>query len=279
VESVATEQFAAINPVIAQSVALVGHANAYLRGKRNEPSELVGVHSTFSTTHEVSFDRLGPGDRPFTLADGTAPWLRRLKKEEVVRMRLVLVPLELQKANRIAGLPEPRWGFVTEGDVGTELWAPNWTVRIGINPKIVPAPWKVAWQAERSERSFVRGDRNLDEALEELAIAIRGIESFVKALGSENEKATFEELFGSLAKKAGPTLAQHPDLFEGVPIDKTARKLGQTAALAIGLFIAAGWKDRRIGHPQIQEAFDAARAEVWRTSLVALQSSINTLAA
>lgn len=280
VEALATEQLAALNPVIAQAIAMASHANAFFKGKVKEPRELVGTHSAFHTTFEMTFDRLGPGERPYALADGTAPWLRKLQKEEVPRVRLIMVPLSLEKASRVAGLPDPRWGFMTEGDVGTELWCPNWTIRIGINPKDEPAPWKVSWQAEKSERSFYRGDLPLSEAMQKLDIAIRDMGPFVGAMGSDLERATYEELTRAVASKTRvPRLEQYPELFEAELFDKPARRLGVIASLALGLFIAAGWKDRRIGHEQVQDAFDAARAEVWKTGIAAIQSTVNTLAA
>lgn len=278
-ESVATVQLATLNPVVAQSIALATHGNAFLRGIDAEPLELLGEHTTLRTTYELTFDRLGPGDRPYPLADGTAPWLRRIQKEEVARMRLVLVPIEFDRATRVAGLPEPRWGLITEGDVGTELWVPNWTIRIGINPKEEAAPWKVSWQAEKSVRSFVRGDLPLAEASENLHSALRSMASFIRAMGADREKLTFEELLVWFSdKKTIPSFKQYPDLFDERHFEKSALMLGVLSSVALGLYTAAGWKDRRIENETVQDAFNHARTEVWQTGIIALQSAVNTLA-
>jgi len=280
VETVATAQMATLNPVVAQSIALATHGNVFLRGKHREPHELLGNHTTLRTTFELTFDRLGPGDRPYPLADGTAPWLRRIQKEEVARMRLLLTPIEYDRCTRVAGLPEPRWGLVTEGDVGTELWAPNWTIRIGVNPKEVAAPWKVSWQAEKSVRAAGLGGRTIDEAGEQLYAALRSMASFVRAMGADREKLTFEELLHWCSdKKSLPIFRQYPDLFEEGLYEKPARRLGILSSVALGLFTAAGWKDRKIENETVQDAFNQARAEVWQTGIVGLQSAVNTLAA
>ena len=278
-EVVAGAQLVNLNPLIAQSIALVTHANAFLLGKKEDPTELVGTHSAFRTTFEATFDRLGPKNRPFSLADGTAPWFRRLQKEEVSRMSLVLTPLAFEKCARVAGLPEPRWGLVTEGDVGTELWAPNWTIRIGINAREIAAPWKASWQAEKTDRTILRGDELVHDAMENLAIALRGMAPFVRALGGDEEKVTYEELMEALSdENATPKVQTYPDLFEAPSVELEARRTGTIAALAIGLFIASGWKDRKIAHEQVQDAFDAARNEVWDAGIVAIQSVVNSSA-
>lgn len=270
---------ATLNPVVAQAIALATHGNVYLHGRDAEPLELLGEHSAFRTTFEMTFDRLGPGDRPYPLADGTAPWFRRIRKEEVARMWLVLVTLEFERATRVAGLPEPRWGLVTEGDVGTEVWAPNWSIRIGINPKEENAPWKVSWQAEKTGRSFVRGNAPLAETVDKLATAVRSMASFVRAMGSDRERVTFEELLLWVSDATAiPELRAYPDLFEEHRYSPEARRAGLLASVALGLFTAAGWKDRRIENEQVQEAFNYARNEIWQTGIVALQSAVNTLA-
>lgn len=270
---------ATLNPVVTQAIALVTHANAYLLGRVAEPSELLGEHSAFRTTFELTFDRLGPGDRPYPLADGTAPWLRRIRKEEVPRMHLVLVPLSYERATRVAGLPEPRWGLVTEGDVGTELWAPNWNIRIGINPKEEAAPWKVSWQAEKSTRGVLRGNCDLAEAEDQLASALKSMASFVRAMGSDREKVTFEELLlWASDPELDPLFRAHPDLFENRYFSRPAWRLGVLSAIAAGLFTAAGWKDRRIENEQVQIAFDFARAEVWETAIAGIQTAVNSTA-
>lgn len=279
-EAIAPVQSAALNPVVAQAIALVTHANAYLRGNSNEPVELVGSHSSFRTTYEVTFDRLGPGDRPFPLADGTAPWYRRLQKEEITRMRLVLYPWEEERAVRVAGLPEPRWGLVTEGDVGMEMWAPDWTIRPGINPKLEPAPWRVSWQAEKCVRGVVRGDRELSEAGEDLKSAIQGIAAIIRATGDELEKGTFESLVEALESgRDCIVLGQFPDIFEADLYDDRARWLGLNSALAIGMYVSAGWFHRRFDSETLQRAFEQARSRVWSAALTGIQSAVNTLAA
>lgn len=278
-EVVAGVQHVNLNPLIAQAVALVTHANAFLLGKKEEPTELVGTHSAFQTTFEATFDRLGPKGRPFSLADGSAPWCRRLRKEEVSRMWLVLTPLAAERSARVAGLPEPRWGLVTEGDVGTELWAPNWTIRIGINAREIAAPWKASWQAEKTDRTMLRGDKPLAESMDDLAIALRGIASFVRALGADEEKLTYEELMEAISDpNITPKIHNYPDLFEVHSLERDARRIGTLGAMAIGLFIASGWKDRKIAHEQVQDAFDAARNEVWEAGIVAIQSVVNASA-
>lgn len=278
-EVVSGVQHINLNPLIAQAVALATNANAFLLGKREEPVELVGTHSAFRTTFEATFDRLGPKDRPYALADGTAPWFRRLRKEEVSRMLLVLAPLTAERSARVAGLPEPRWGLVTEGDVGTELWAPNWTIRIGINAREIAAPWKASWQAEKTDRTILRGDFSISDAMEDLSIALRAMCSFVRALGSDEEKTTYEEMMETLSDETAiPKIQNYPDLFDAPSLSRPARRAGTFSALALGLFIASGWKDRKIGHEQVQDAFDAARNEVWQTAIIALQSVVNSTA-
>ena len=278
-EVVAGVQHINLNPLIAQAVALATNANAFLLGRRDEPAELVGTHSAFRTTFEATFDRLGPKDRPYSLADGSAPWFRRLRKEEVSRMFFVLSPLAAERSARVAGLPEPRWGLVTEGDVGTELWAPNWTIRIGINAREIAAPWKASWQAQKTDRTILRGDVSLCDAMENLSIALRNICSFVRALGGDEERVTYEELMEALSDEVViPKIQSYPDLFDAPSLSREARRTGTFAAMALGLFIASGWKDRKIDHEQVQDAFDAARNEVWQTAVTALQSVVNSTA-
>lgn len=274
---VATPQLATLNPLIAQSVALSIYSNAFLRGKVEEPHELLGEHSAFRSTHELNFERLGPGERPVPLADGVAPWLRRLQKEEVSRLRLVLVPFPLVKVNRVAGLPDPRWGMVTEGDVGTELWAPNWSIRIGINAREVAAPWKVCWQAEKSSRSFMRGDEPIAEATSKLIESLRVMASFIRAAGEDTEKSTYEQLLRAANDSSLPiSVESHPELFPEGILSTEANRLGALSALSIGLFTAAGWKDDRFPIEQIQKAFEKARDKVWERAIVGLQSAVNT---
>lgn len=119
----------------------------------------------------------------------------------------------------------------------------------------------------------------MPEALQKLTVALRDMGPFVGAMGSNVEKSTYDELSHAIAGKSRcPFFQQYPDLFEAEIYDKPIRRLGLIAALGLGLFIAAGWKDRRIGHEQVQDAFDAARAEVWKTGIAALQAAVNSQA-
>jgi hypothetical protein len=279
VEAVASVQSATINPIVAQAIALATHANLFLRERSTEPLELVGSHSSFRTTFEVTFDRVGPGSRPFPLADGTAPWYRRLQKEGVNRMWLVIYPWESEKAARVAGIPDPRWGLVTEGDVGMEMWAPDWTIRPGINPKQEAAPWRVSWQAEKCGRTVLKGDDPFDRIASDLEEAVAGLAAIVRATGDTLEKATYDSLLAAIqSRKQTITLGQFPDLFEEQAYEPKARWLGMNSVLAIGLYISAGWKDRRFESPTLQKAFDQSCARYWRCALAGIQAATNSLA-
>lgn len=108
---------------VLQVLALSAHGSQFLRGADDRAPELLISNSTFAAVHAVEFRREGDGLQGGTIAEGVAPWLRRLRKEGVTYVR----PLLPVKPSPSEG--DPVWGLLTDGDRGLEIWRPEWRKR------------------------------------------------------------------------------------------------------------------------------------------------------
>jgi hypothetical protein len=106
---------------------------------------MFGIHSTYRTVHALSFARSGAPCRDGAMAERVAPWLRKLRSEDVSMLRPLLTPVTF-------GPPDAavQWGIVTDGDRGIDLWQATWKARvIGRQDE---SPFKVTYTGARFSR-------------------------------------------------------------------------------------------------------------------------------
>lgn len=151
---------------VLQAAAIALHGNAYLGDpNRDRPTEMLGSHSTLRNVFEIAFVRDHTVGRNLAgrVAHGVAPWLRRLRKEGVSSMRLLVTPRPRVAPDDGEG---PTWGLITDGDSGTELWRPSWhgkAVRFNEKPS-----WNVLYTSSRFSRWYIPEPPSIPEALEQL---------------------------------------------------------------------------------------------------------------
>lgn len=233
-----------------QAVALCCHSNAYLSGEVDRAPDLLN-NSTFRPVNEVRFERDGMGKLGGGLvADATAPWLRRLSKESVSYLGLSLSGCPLDP---VAPSSEP-WGIISDGDVGVEIWQPDWKKRIRTHSDT--SPWKVTYTAKRAIRGSVHAPFSLEDSSKLISSAVR-------------HAASAHPLLEELA--LGEQNA-FPDLFpEGWPTEK--RELGTFAARTATLIRSDEWA-RVISQRELtSEDHEALSQRLWKASLMALETA------
>lgn len=126
---------------------------------------MLGFHSTFRSVHEMQFVRKGDLHGGL-VADSVAPWLRRLKKENVDTVRLLLSGVPISERDT----PDELWGVATDGDRGLEIWCPTWKSRVRGHSD--PSPHSVIYHSERSNRFGLFTRYDSDQAWDKLKIAL-----------------------------------------------------------------------------------------------------------
>lgn len=138
---------------IVQAFALCAYAAQFIREETDRPLEMLGFHSTFGICHEAHFERVNDlhGGK---VADSVAPWLRRLRKENVQAVKLVIQGVPTSDREPYA----ENWGVATDGDRGLEVWKPTWRKRVRGHSD--PNPWRVQYDGARYNRWGVFAPRD-----------------------------------------------------------------------------------------------------------------------
>ena len=159
-----------------QAVALCCHANRYLVNPDDAPApELTISNHTFGSVYEAVWERVLTHG-PLTVAEGTAPWYRKLVHDHSERLRLMAAGYAYH------GNPRPgAWGILTETDLGLELWKPFWKPRGAHYDD--PRPWKVVYTAERFSRYATASAPRLDASVHELQHATGELAEFLGSHG------------------------------------------------------------------------------------------------
>ena len=151
---------------VLQAAAIALHGNAYLGDPaQDRPGEMLGSNSTLRNVFEIAFvrDHTMGRNQAGRVAHGVSPWLRRLRKEGVSSMRLLTTPRPRVASEDGEG---PRWGLITDGDTGTELWRPTWhgkAVRFNEKPS-----WNVLYTSSRFSRWYIPEPPSIPNALDQL---------------------------------------------------------------------------------------------------------------
>jgi hypothetical protein len=174
---------------ILQVFATCLHSRPFLNGEVEKAPELFGVHSTFRSVHALSFARSGAHSRDGALAERVAPWLRKLKSEDVIVLRPLLTPCPIHFQSD-ASL---EWGFVTDGDRGFELWQPTWKARvIGRDDD---APFKVTYTGTRYSRWSVTPPPSVAESTVRLGDCLSRVQAFLEPYPDRSLKLAVRQCF------------------------------------------------------------------------------------
>lgn len=237
---------------VLQAVALCCHSAKYLSESVDHPPELL-ANSTFLPVHEVKFERTASGRVGGGLvADATGPWLRRLNKEGVARLSVTLAGCPFDP---LATPAEP-WGIRSDGDVGVEIWQPDWKKRLRTYSD--PSPWKVAYVSTRSTRWNPNAvSRTFYDCSQLLSAAIRE--------GSRVHRLVDRLMHGDEVS--------YPDLF---PADwpTEQRELGLQAANVAAFVRSEAWAQVLLLHELTAADHEAISQKLWKSALLALEASV-----
>jgi hypothetical protein len=249
---------------VLQAITICLHGNAYLADPvADRASELMGTNSLFKSVFEMIFERHVIGSRNVTIVGGpVAPWLRRLKSEDVEELRLHLGNVGMQSDRSKDG----HWGIVTDGNTGTELWEPVWKGRLVRYGE--PPSFKVTYHAERVNRWTIPvptpSAKTATNLLDKL-VEIREVALSADLAGVASLCARCLEL-----QEEGSTVCPgFPDLLPN-SISPDARRIMSSAARVMVVLGSGAWGD---GLQQVnQTVFRAKTHELWRASLECFES-------
>lgn len=249
---------------VLQAIAICLHGNAYLADpEADRASGLLGSNTLFKSVFEVNFERKPFGSRNIlSLGSSVAPWLRRLKSEDVQQLRLYLskVPCPCDK------LPDGLWGIVTDGDTGTELWTSHWKGRLVRYDE--PPSWKVTYQGDR----FLRWSMADPPASDVLLGAMHKdwTELHHQALRIGNpEIAELCDRSLQLQASGNASCPGFPDLLPP-SLQESSRKISAAAVRAI-LCVGSGAWTNALKQREAAE-FCLATRQLWSTSLACFES-------
>lgn len=233
-----------------QAVALCCHTNAYLHGAAERPPEML-TNSTFTSVHEVVFERSGTGKLASgIIADAPAPWVRRLAKESVERLGLSLISCPFDPLIP----PSEPWGLLSDGDVGVEIWQPTWRKRIRTHGDT--SPWRVAYSSTRGSRWPVPAPFGFED-----------IAKLLKSLLRHNES-----VHPLLAALCAPSKSPFPDMFpEEWPAPQ--RELGELATSTAALLRSEQWAQVILRKELLATDHATISQKLWKASLMALEAS------
>lgn len=234
-----------------QAVALCSHANAFLSGSTERLPELLG-NSTFSPVHEVVFERTGNGKLASgVVADSPGPWLRRLSKEGVEKLRLNLASCPFDPLV----MPHEPWGLLSDGDVGVEIWQPTWRKRIRTHSD--ESPWRVSYSSARATRWNVAVPFSFEDTFK-----------LLKSLLVQNAAT-----HGLIARLLETQLSPFPDMYPAEWPDQH-RELGQLAANTAATLRCDDWAQIILRREMTPLDHDALTQKLWKVSLMALEASV-----
>ncbi len=154
---------------VLQVVTLATYTIPLLKGETPEPVELYPSYPTFEHVQTVDFNRANNGAAVGCHTNQVAAWMRRLASESVEFLAISLrnAPLERQEQ------PTSRWGILTDGNRGLELWQPHWRRRSGAH-ELKPR-YAVDYQASRVLRLDVPFSSSLESQNGELLAAVASL--------------------------------------------------------------------------------------------------------
>ncbi len=168
---------------VLQVFATCLHSRPFLSGEVEKPPELFGVHSTYKPVHTLSFARAGGHSVDGPLAERVAPWLRKLKHEDVAILRPLLTPCAYHSQTDEA-IP---WGIVSDGDRGFELWQPMWKARV--LGRDDASPFKVVYTGARYSRWSVIPPAPVAESDLRLGDCLSRLQEFLESSTDRTLKA------------------------------------------------------------------------------------------
>ena len=244
-----------------QVFALCLLARPFLEGETERAPELFGLNSSFKPVHAISFERNSATARFADVADRVAPWLRRLKAEEVSSLRPLLRHCPMHHLNE----PEQPWGIVTDGDRGVEVWQPSWRTRVaGCDD---PSPFKVIYAASRISRWSLPAESETDACNAELSQALQSLRLFAELNGDRVAKSVTDRLLDAHKAKSLDTHG-----FEDVIPSWVSREASQTAASAVRALAFVISQPFGKVMPDLKRPADKVSLAVWQAALAALEA-------
>jgi len=248
---------------VLQAITICLHGNAYLADpSADRVSELLGSNSLFKCVFELAFERQPQGGRMMIpLGNSVAPWLRRLKTEDVRQLRLYLAKLAFPGDK----VPDGEWGIVTDGNVGTELWEPLWKSRLVRYDE--PSSWKVTYSAHRFLRWTIAEPPTGDFVFGTLERDWKDLHAHALQLGQvETADQCDRMLHLHLAESS--TLPSHQDLLPPTLADHSLI-LTSSCVRAI-MTVLSPSVAYSLKHRNATE-FTLAARQLWRTALTGLE--------
>jgi hypothetical protein len=244
-----------------QVFALCLHSRPFLEGEAERPAELFGLNSSFTPVHAVSFERAGASSRDGAIADRVAPWLRRLKSDDVMPLRPFLSNCPMHHLNETG----KQWGVISDGNRGLELWQPHWKTRVaGCDD---PAPFKVIYTASRINRWSLPPLRDLQSCLPEFAVSLNEMAAFTESFGDNPTKYAVRRL---VQLHSGQKLETN-GFDDVIPtwLDHGIKPQAASAIRAIGFL--TGTPFIRIA-PENKPDIEKITADLWKASMAILEA-------
>lgn len=237
-------------------LALAAKANAFFRGSTARLEVLAG-HPAFARFHDLCFVRqTGLGGE--MVADASVPWFRRLKNEGVAKIRPSLAGMKMDKTTDVS------WGLLSEGDRGLELWSPGIGRRFEGHGDLQPL--RLTMTSGRFDRWSMKPPLSIDEASNELQIALEGAKAHLEA---ENQTVAANAVgkFLALHQAGSPEISGGLECIAG-DLAPCAQPLFASAARCLNLLETTGW---------LTAGDDSARVfaePLWTATRLALETAV-----
>lgn len=249
---------------VLQAIAICLHGNAYLADPQADRAcEMLGSNTLFKSVFEIAFERRPIGSRTIvTLGNSVAPWLRRVRAEDVQQLRLFLtkIPCPMDK------LPDGPWGIVTDGDSGTEIWQPQWKGRLVRYDE--PPSWKVTYAADRFLRWSMSDPPAPTKVLRSLGQSWADLQDIAHRLGNA-EIVDLCDRCGQLQQQGSVACPGYPDMIPAT-LDAESTQVSAAAVRAIICIGGTAWTNA-LRQREAAE-FCLATRQLWRTSLSCFES-------
>lgn len=246
---------------VLQVFATCLNAGPFLSGAADKATELFGVHSSYRPVHALKFVRAGTPTHEGVMAERVAPWLRRLKSEDVLCIRPLLSPCAFQPQSEAGG----QWGMITDGDRGIELWQPVWKARV--LGRFDETPFTVTYTATRFSRWSVLNPKPVSELYDRLGERLnevqRRLETSMDWTAKHNARACCEAHF-----ERSKTVPGMQDLIPS-GVERQVAILAASAARSFVFLESQSWEKLFALKPDLKDLLE----DLWKETMCAFESA------
>jgi hypothetical protein len=244
---------------VLQAFALCSHGQPFLRDATDRQPEVLRQNPAYRSVYELAFERTGRGLQAGSVGEGSGPWLRRLKSEDVTALRLHLQPCGFTQATD-AG----EWGIISDGNRGTELWHPQTKARfMGRNDA---TPHQVVFVSTRFSRWNMPQTMTLSGAAQRLALAVDEGLKMLRSYGNTSLLIALEHSYEmSVLGRTGSSPDEeviHPD----APVE--AQQLYHCALRVAKVTLEPGWPKAGA-----DENVSCARKNLWSAAMASFEAA------